>query len=198
MPVVRIEFQTKEDFEKAKNQLLYIIAPMVSKHLWKLNVLSSLYVVLTAIGLAILEEPACTSPDVVIAVPQTIQTTIVINRVNVRFVTEIIKLFQTYAQHTSIPYNTTDTSFYLNLPLFVTMKLLSLNCKSWNTAKDSIKSLVSNYNLDLICLSETWEKENKPLQFGSWLVISKPRDNNSGHGGVAILCKTSDEFFIVL
>ena len=48
----------------------------------------------------------------------------------------------------------------------------------------------------LICLSETWEKDSKLVQFGSWPVLSKPRNNNSGHGGVAILCKPSDEFYI--
>ena len=26
--------------------------------------------------------------------------------------------------------------------------------------------------------------------------MSKPRNNNSGHGGVAVLCKPSDDFFI--
>lgn len=76
------------------------------------------------------------------------------------------------------------------------MKIVSLNCQSWTTAKDSVKSLVSNYNLDLICLSETWEKDNRSVHFGSWPVLSKPRINNSGHGGVAIVCKPSDEFFI--
>lgn len=76
------------------------------------------------------------------------------------------------------------------------MRLLSLNCQSWSTAKSSVNSIVSNYNLDILCLSETWEKDSHPVSFHSWSSISKPRKNNEGHGGVAILSKPSEDFYI--
>ena len=76
------------------------------------------------------------------------------------------------------------------------MRLLSLNCQSWATAKSSVNSLVSNYNLDILCLSETWEKDTNPVNFRSWSSFSKPRKNNEGHGGVAIICKPSEDFYI--
>ena len=167
---------------------------MVNQHSWKLNVPSSLYVVLIAIGLVILGGTVYTSPDVEIAVLQTIQTTNVLIRVNAQIVTANITLPQPYAQHTKIYSNITEINY--SSKYYFKMKILSLNCQSWNTAKDSVKSIVLNYNLDLVCLSETWEKDNKPLHFGSWHILSKPRSNNSGHGGVAIICKPSDEFFI--
>ena len=48
----------------------------------------------------------------------------------------------------------------------------------------------------MICLSEIWEKDSKLVQFGSWPVLSKPRNNNSGHWDEAVLCKPSDEFYV--
>ena len=59
-----------------------------------------------------------------------------------------------------------------------------------------MNSLVSNYNLDILCLSETWEKSNNPLNFRDWSTLSKPRKNNEGHGGVAIISKPSEDFYI--
>ena len=167
---------------------------MVSQHFWKLNVLLSLYAALIAIGLVILGGTVYTSPDVETAVLPTIQTLNVLIRANARTVTENTTLLQPYAQHTRIYSNITEIN--CSTKQHLRMKLLSLNCQSRNTAKDSLKSIVLNYNLDLVCLSETWEKDNKPLQFGSWPILSKPRINNSGHGGLAIICKPSDEFFI--
>ena len=40
-------------------------------------------------------------------------------------------------------------------------------------------------------------KQNKePVKFKDWQIISKPRKNNSGHGGVAALIKPSQNFIM--
>ena len=58
------------------------------------------------------------------------------------------------------------------------MKFLSINCQSWNTAKKSIQNLESNYDVDIICLSETWETKKEPVKFKDWQIIAKPRKND--------------------
>ena len=117
-------------------------------------------------------------------------------RESVQIVTGTTKLHQKIVQSIRAYYNYTEIKYSSKYIIELKMKIVSLNCQSWTTAKDSVKTLVHNYNLDLICLSETWEKDSKLVQFGSWPVLSKPRNNNSGHGGVTILCKPSDEFYI--
>ena len=66
------------------------------------------------------------------------------------------------------------------------MKFLSLNCQSFKTAKKDISNLVDNYNLDILCLTETWESDSEKVQFKNWQILSRPRKQNA-HGGVAIL-----------
>ena len=76
------------------------------------------------------------------------------------------------------------------------MKFLSLNCQSFKTAKKDISNLVDNYNLDILCLTETWESDSEKVQFKNWQILSRPRKQNA-HGGVAILNKRSDKFIIL-
>ena len=75
------------------------------------------------------------------------------------------------------------------------MKLLSLNCQSFSTAKHDLLNLVETYEIDILCLSETWEKNNEKLSFKNWKVLSRPRLTNN-HGGVAICAKQSENFMI--
>ena len=124
-----------------------------------------------------------------------IQITSVVTRVNAHIATGITTPLQPSVQYIRIYFNITELSCFFKHSHFK-MKILSFNCQLWNTTKDCVNSLVMNYNLDIIYLLETWEKENKPLQFGSWPILSKPRSKNSGHGVVAILCKSSDDILI--
>ena len=56
--------------------------------------------------------------------------------------------------------------------------------------------MVDNYNLDILCLTETWESDSEKVQFKNWQILSRPRKQNA-HGGVAILNKRSDKFVIL-
>ena len=132
-------------------------------------------------------------PDVATAVRQITQTEIAPTRVNAQIVKEIITFLQKLVLSININSNSTEINYFFKFSQF-TMKIVSLNCQSWTTAQNSVKSLALDYDLDLICLSETWEKDNRLVNFGSWPILSKPRNNNSGHGGVAVLCKPSDDF----
>ena len=73
------------------------------------------------------------------------------------------------------------------------MKLLSLNCQSYNTAKKDIYNIVDTYNFDILCLSETWETEKEKVNFKNWTIHSKARKSDN-HGGVAVICKPSQNF----
>ena len=70
------------------------------------------------------------------------------------------------------------------------MKIFSINCQSWKTAKSNFGEIVDNYNIDVLCLTETFETVKEPVSFRQWSKISKPRKD--GYGGVAILYKDSD------
>ena len=76
----------------------------------------------------------------------------------------------------------------------VNLRILSLNCQSWNTAKRGISRLLDFYKIGIFCLSETWETELNPVKFRNWGVFSKSRAD--GHGGVAIMCKPSEQFMV--
>ena len=76
------------------------------------------------------------------------------------------------------------------------MKFLSLNCQSFKTAKRDISNLIETYNLDILCLTETWESNSEKVNLSNWQVLSKPRKQNA-HGGVAILSKQTDKFIIL-
>ena len=45
------------------------------------------------------------------------------------------------------------------------MKFLFLNAQSFNTAKTDLQDLVENYDIDFLCLNETWESKDKPIHF---------------------------------
>ncbi len=65
-----------------------------------------------------------------------------------------------------------------------TMQLLQLNCQSYNTTKQQVHNYVQNKNIQVICLSETWNKVDS-FPFKNWNTHFKNRANDP-HGGVAI------------
>ena len=75
------------------------------------------------------------------------------------------------------------------------MKLFSINCQSWKTAKSDFGEIVDNYNIDVLCLTETFESYKEPVSFRQWSKLSKPRKD--GYGGVAVLYKDSDDGVIL-
>ena len=108
---------------------------------------------------------------------------------------ETIQPHQNTAQSISKCTSYKDLVFYAKFRKenITTMRLLSLNCQSWSTAKPSVNSIISNHNLDILCLSQTLEKDNNPVHFQSWTSFCKPKKKNEGHGGVAILSKPSED-----
>ena len=170
---------------------------MVRQHILRKNGLLRLFGVIIAIGLATYEKSVATSPNVESVLVKSIQRQSVLPQRGVQTVKETIQLHRNTALSISKCTNYKDLVYFANsLKEITTMRLLSLNCQSWSTAKPSVNSLISNYNLDILCLSETWEKDSSPVQFQSWTSFSKPRKNNEGHGGVAILSKPSEDHYI--
>ena len=60
------------------------------------------------------------------------------------------------------------------------MKILSINCQSWKTAKADIEHIVDNYCVDILCLTETFESEKEPVTFMNWSKVSKCRKGGGG------------------
>ena len=66
------------------------------------------------------------------------------------------------------------------------MKILQLNCQSLNTSKNLLRNYVERHNIDVLCLSETWQKEDKML-FKNWTCIQRKAPDT--YGGVAIIIR---------
>ena len=73
-----------------------------------------------------------------------------------------------------------------------------LNIISWNANEINSNNkidLLNNYSLkekiDIILLNELRVKKNKKLKIRGYTTIRRDRNDNSGHGGVAILIKNS-------
>ena len=75
------------------------------------------------------------------------------------------------------------------------MKLFSINCQSWKTAKSGFSDVVDSYGIDVLCLTETFESAREPVTFRKWSKISKSRKD--GYGGVAILYKDDENGVII-
>ena len=75
------------------------------------------------------------------------------------------------------------------------MKLFSINCQSWKTAKSGFSDVVDSYGIDVLCLTETFESAREPVTFRKWSKISKPRKD--GYRGVAILYKDDENGVII-
>ena len=81
------------------------------------------------------------------------------------------------------------------------MKFLLLNAQSFNSAKKDLYELVDKYDIDFLCLNETWENKDNPIKFRDWktfhlLFFTRPRPGSS-HGGVAVFVNQSKLSFMV-
>ena len=115
---------------------------------------------------------------------------IVFSRLNVSFVVENTEVLQIHVPNTLRLYKE-----YRKIKCYNKMKLFSIICQSWKTAKSNFGEIVDNYNLDVLCLTETFETVKEPISFRQWSKISKPRKDC--YGGVAILYKDSDNGVIL-
>ena len=115
---------------------------------------------------------------------------IVSYKVLVQTVVGSIKAHQIYAQNTLTYYKTLEKTKCVNK-----MKIFSVNCQSWKTAKGNFNSIVDDYGLDVLCLTEIFESVKEPVKFKQWSKISRPRKD--GYGGVAILYRDDENGVIV-
>jgi len=72
------------------------------------------------------------------------------------------------------------------------MKILFLNTQSFKTA-NGLKEICENYQVDILCMNETFESEKNHVTFGDWKTFSSPRPNKA-RGGAAICLKPSTDF----
>ena len=74
------------------------------------------------------------------------------------------------------------------------LSVIILNCKSMNSKLGEIKLLLYTEKADIMCLSETWLKENKfKPKFINYSTIYRNRDKVEG-GGVGIIIKRSIKY----
>jgi len=67
------------------------------------------------------------------------------------------------------------------------MKILFINAQSFRTAY-GLSDLVDNYNIDIMCLNETFESQHASIKFRDWEAFKSARPNQS-RGGAAIFVK---------
>ena len=58
-----------------------------------------------------------------------------------------------------------------------------------------MREIVNDHDIDMLCLTETFETPKEPVTFRKWMKISKPRVD--GYGGVAILYRDDEDSMIV-
>ena len=73
--------------------------------------------------------------------------------------------------------------------------IFPFNCQSYRTAKSNLNAIVDNCEVDILCLTETFENEREPVRFRQWSKLSKPRKD--GYGGVAVLYKDDENGIIM-
>ena len=110
-----------------------------------------------------------------------VETVVVTIEVHLKIVPSILKLYR----------NSEKIIFFK----FVNMKIFSINCQSWKTAKSDFNEIVDSYGVDVLCLTETFENGKEPVTFRQWSKISKSRKD--GYGGVAILYKDDEDGVIM-
>jgi len=75
------------------------------------------------------------------------------------------------------------------------MKILLINAQAVNTAYTDIVNTVNSYDVDIVCINETFQDVDKKLKFLNWKVYDKPRIGRKG--GVAICIKENSKFVAV-
>ncbi|XP_063415836.1 uncharacterized protein LOC134697486 [Mytilus trossulus] len=75
------------------------------------------------------------------------------------------------------------------------MKILFINAQSFKTAF-GLHDIVEKYNIEILCVNETFEKPNSPIHFKDWKVYSSPRKDKTG-GGSAIFIKPTLNFVTI-
>lgn len=60
-----------------------------------------------------------------------------------------------------------------------------INIQSFYAKKDMLENYLAKNKMNVVLLSETWERMNKTLKVRGYRFLSKPRSD--GYGGVAIL-----------
>ena len=147
--------------------------------------------VFIVIALITLQLTALSKPAVKIVDHWSIHTQETVNyKVLVQIVVGNIKAHQIYAQNTLTYYKTLEKTKCVKK-----MKIFSVNCQSWKTAKGNFYSIVDDYDIDVLCLTETFESVKEPVKFKQWCKVSRPRKD--GYGGVAILYRDDENGVII-
>ena len=74
------------------------------------------------------------------------------------------------------------------------MNIMNINHGSFNTSKHLFNQYTNNHNINVACISETFEYQDKTPTINGWQTFSKPRapdpnTNVNPHGGVAIIAR---------
>ena len=87
---------------------------------------------------------------------------------------------------------------FIKISLSPNMKFLLLNAQCFATANYDLSTLTSYYNIDILCLNETWENKNSniSLSLPNCRCFSRPRPTDP-HGGVAAIIKQNGSTFSV-
>lgn len=75
---------------------------------------------------------------------------------------------------------------------FINLKILQWNCRSIIPKIDRLKAFITNHNLDIFCLNETWLEVSKSFRIPLFNIFRK--DRNISYGSVLIGVRKNIEF----
>lgn len=86
-------------------------------------------------------------------------------------------------------------SFCFSNPTQISMRFVALNYQYFNTTRNDLYKLVNDYQVDILCLTETWETSKDKVQCLNWKTFSKQRSNKN-HGSEDIFIRPSEHIYM--
>jgi hypothetical protein len=111
-------------------------------------------------------------------------------QVNVQTVKDNIKFLRRtvlYSRNSKTKDKSTES--YNHPVQIVKIRILFINCQLFKTAY-GLADTIEKYDIDVLCLNETFEKDKNRVLYKDWKIYSSPRPNQT-RGGAKISVKPS-------
>ena len=135
---------------------------------------AKLYDALIVIVLAIGQAFACHREGATIVEVKIVRIVIAQNQVNVQTVKDNIKFFhQTVLYSRNSKTKDKSTEPYKHPVQIVKMRIFFINCQSFKTTY-GLSDTIEKYDIDVLCLNETFEKDKNRVLYKDWKIYSPP------------------------
>jgi hypothetical protein len=135
---------------------------------------AKLYDALIVIVLAIVQAFACHREGTTIVEVKIVRIVIAQKQVNVQTVKDNIKfLHQAVLYSRNSKTKDKSTEPYKHPVQIVKMRIFFINCQSFKTAY-GLSDTIEKYDIDVLCLNETFEKDKNRVFYKDWKIYSPP------------------------